>query len=281
MTQAVIRRVEDSFDGADGSTRLRRAWLPPNPERALILVHGLAEHCGRYEHLGAWFAARGCAVHAFDLAGHGRSAGVRCHIRRFGDFHDDLDALLALVRTEHPGLPNVLVGHSMGGLIAASFLVERQPELCAAVLSAAALALAADAPRGRLRVGRALRTVAPRLAVSIGLDPEGLSRDPEVVRAYRDDPLVSTRITMSLAAEVAAAIERTAPAAAQVAVPLLLLHGEADPICPVEGSRSFFSGLRVEERALKTYPGLRHEIFNEPEGETIFADALDWIRKRR
>ncbi len=245
MTQSVIRRVEDRFDGADGSPRLRRAWLPPDPERALVLVHGLAEHSGRYEHVGAWFAARGCAVHAFDLAGHGRSAGTRCHVRRFGDFHDDLEVLLALVRAEHVGLPTVLVGHSMGGLIVASFLVERRPELKAAVLSAAALALAADAPRVRLLVGRLLRFVAPRLAFATGLDPDGLSRDPEVVRAYREDPLVSTRITTSLAAEVVAAIERTAPIAARVAVPLLLLHGEADPICPVEGSRRFFAVLRV------------------------------------
>jgi alpha-beta hydrolase superfamily lysophospholipase len=280
MTQPVIRRTEGHFAGGAGRSLFRRSWLPERAERGLVVVHGLAEHSGRYESLGAWFAERGCAVHALDLAGHGRSPGTRCHVRRFSDFHDDLEGLFRAVASEHPELPLFLVGHSMGGLIAASYLIERGPRLAGAVTSGAALGLPDDAPRLRLLAGRALRWVAPRAAFPIGIDAAGLSRDPAVARAYREDPLVTERITVSLAAELQSAIARTASGAPRVGTPLLLLHGEADPICPVDGSRRFFETLRIEARELHTYPELRHEIFNEPERESIYADALDWIRKR-
>ena len=112
----------------------RRAWLPPSAVgRRSLVVHGYAEHSGRYEELGAWFAARGLAVHAYDQRGHGRSEGARCHVDRFGDYLDDLDRVLARVRDEHPELPCVLVGHSMGGLVVCAYLADRRPAVAAAV----------------------------------------------------------------------------------------------------------------------------------------------------
>jgi len=275
-----LRRVESQLATGTGRMLFRRAWLPEQPERVLLVVHGFAEHSGRYEHFGAWFAARGCAVHAYDHQGHGRSEGVRGHVRRFGDFLDDLDAMLAAVRAEHPGLRPQLVGHSMGGLIVAASLCERAPDVAGAVTSGAALAISDDLSRGRILAARALRRVAPRLALASGLDPEGLSKDPEVVRAYVEDPLVFRRMTTSLAVELMGAIERTAGSADRVSVPLLMLHGEADPICPVAGTQGFFERLVVEPRRIQTYPGLRHEIFNEPEHARVFEDVLAWIQAR-
>ena len=271
-----LRRVESQLVTPGGRTLFRRAWLPEQAERALLVVHGFAEHSGRYEHFGAWFAKRGCAVHAYDHQGHGRSQGVRGHVRRFGDFLDDLDSMLAAVRAEHPGLRLQLVGHSMGGLIVAASLCERAPDVACAVTSGAALAVSDALSRGRIVAARVLGRVAPRLALAAGLDPEGLSNDPEVVRAYVEDPLVFRRMTTSLASELMGAIERTAVAADRVRVPLLMLHGEADPICPVAGTRSFFEGLVVEPRRIQIYPGLRHEIFNEPEQARVFEDVLAW-----
>ena len=275
-----LRRVESQLATGTGRMLFRRAWLPEQPERVLLVVHGFAEHSGRYEHFGAWFAARGCAVHAYDHQGHGRSEGVRGHVRRFGDFLDDLDAMLAAVRAEHPGLRPQLVGHSMGGLIVAASLCERAPDVAGAVTSGAALAISDDLSRGRILAARALRRVAPRLALASGLDPEGLSKDPEVVRAYVEDPLVFRRMTTSLAVELMGAIERTAGSADRVRAPLLMLHGEEDPICPVAGTRRFFERLVVEPRRIQTYPGLRHEIFNEPEHARVFEDVLAWIQAR-
>jgi alpha-beta hydrolase superfamily lysophospholipase len=276
----VIRRVESALTTSGGHTLFRRSWLPARPEHLLLLIHGFAEHSGRYEELGAWLAARGCAVHAYDHQGHGRSDGVRAHVRRFDDFLDDLGQMLAAVRAEHPGLRAQLVGHSMGGLILIAFLCERAPEVAGAVSSGAALALSENLSRGRMLAARVLRRLAPRLGLGSGLDPEGLSRDPEVVRAYVEDPLVFRHMTTSLAAELMSAVERTARSAGKVRVPLLMLHGEADPICPAAGTRRFFEGLSVEPRRLEIYPGLRHEIFNEPEHLRVFEDVLAWVRAR-
>jgi alpha-beta hydrolase superfamily lysophospholipase len=225
----------------------RRSWLAPQPKRVLAVVHGFAEHSGRYDVLGQWFASRGLAVHAYDQRGHGRSQGARGHVGRFGEFLDDLEAFVELLGKEHSGLPVVLVGHSMGGLVVATYLCERQPGpgLTAAVTSGAALALSKNLPRWRIHLSRLLRSVAPRLRLQSGLDVQGLSRDPAVVRAYLEDPLVDR---------------------------------EADPICPVQGSRSFQARVRAPASRLRTYAKLRHEIFNEPEHEDVFEDILEWIR---
>ncbi len=280
MSHPVIRRTESHLVGARGHSLLQRSWLPRDAQRVLLLVHGYGEHSGRYEHVGAWFAARGCAVRAYDHQGHGRSSGTRCHVRRFGDFLDDLEVVRARAGSEHPGLPLFLVGHSMGGLIVASYLGQRRPEAAGAVLSGPALQLGDDLSRGRLLAARILRRVAPRLSVPAGIDPEGLSRDATVVRAYVEDPLVYDRMTLSLAAELSRAIPRAIGAAADVRLPVLLQHGGADPICRVEGSRAFHAALRSEGSALRIYPELRHEIFNEPERESVFEDLLAWVRAR-
>jgi alpha-beta hydrolase superfamily lysophospholipase len=127
---------------------------------------------------------------------------------------------------------------------------------------------------------RALRRVAPRLRIAGGIDPTTLSRDPEVVRSYADDPFVYRRITVSFASELMDAIVRTAGGAMQVQVPMLLLHGEADRLCAARGSRSFHGQLRGGGHRLRVYPQLRHEIFNEPEQEQVFEDVLAWLLER-
>jgi alpha-beta hydrolase superfamily lysophospholipase len=275
----VIRRTESHFTGARGHSLLRRTWAPPAPERVLVLVlvHGYAEHSGRYDHVGAWLAARGCGVSGYDHQGHGHSSGPRCHVRRFPDFVDDLEIAVRMARDENPELPLFVVGHSMGGLITACYLVERQPAITGAVLSGPALSLGEGTPRLRLAAARLMSLIAPRLSVSSGLDANGISRDPEVVRAYLADPLIEGTLTARLAAELFARIERTACQASKVGVPLLLLHGEDDPICPAQGSRDFHAGVTVPGSAIEIFPKLRHEIFNEPEQQTVFARLLEWV----
>jgi len=277
----VIRRSENRVDGARGDRLFCREWLPENPERVLLLVHGMGEHSGRYEHFGAWFAARGCSVHAYDHLGHGRSAGLPGHVRRFDDYLDDLEGILADVRRRHPQLPVFVVGHSMGGLIVAAFARERRPQLAGAVTSAAALDLGEGVSGATLVAARILSRLVPRLRLSTELDPAGLSRDQEVVDAYVADPLVFRRVTASMANELFGAIRRTRAGGAEVQLPMLMLHGEADPICPVAGTREFFEQLPLDDKAVQTYPGLLHEIFNEPEHEQVFEDLLAWLRERK
>jgi len=170
-----------------------------------------------------------------------------------------------------------LVGHSMGGLITAAYLVDRRPAISSAVTSGAGLALGQGIPRLRVAAAGLLRRLLPRFSMGSGLDPNGLSRDPEVVKGYLEDPLVFRSMTTSLAAELLSAAPRTAARAAEVTVPLLMLHGEDDPLCPADGSRAFFEGVKITGSDLRIYPKLRHEIFNEPEHERVYMDILDWL----
>jgi alpha-beta hydrolase superfamily lysophospholipase len=274
-----LRRVEGSFAAPDGLTLFRRAWLPDEISRVLLLVHGFGEHSGRYDELAEWFAARGCAVHALDHRGHGRSGGPRTHVDRFAELLDDLAAFHALVRDEHPAAPITLLAHSMGGLIALSYLAERRPAVSGAIVSGPALAPDRAVPRSRLLLARLLRRIAPKLAMAAGLDLAGLSRDEEVLRRYVADPLVVRTMTASLGAEMLAAAAAVRGRAADIATPVLLMHGKQDTLCPVAATEEFAAGLTAAGSGLRVYPELRHEIFNEPERARVYADAWRWVEE--
>ncbi len=275
-----LRRVETRFEGAEGRSLFRRAWLPPDPRAVLVVVHGFGEHSGRYETLARFFAQRDFAVHAYDHVGHGQSSGRRGHVDGFHWFHDDLERFVEQVRTAHPGLPLVLLGHSMGGLIVASLAGLRTPDADLVATSGAALAVGKGVSSFKLWLARVLRRIWPTLAIEAGLDVQGLSRDPEVIRAYEADPLVHGKASVAFGASMNEITVQALEAAPNVRQPMLLLHGEDDPLCEPEGSRRFFEALphaSVAGSALQVYPELRHEIFNEPEQEQVFTDLLDWI----
>jgi len=275
-----IQRGDDRLDGSGGLRLHRRWWRPSAPRAALLLVHGYGEHCSRYDHVGHWFAARGYSVHAYDQRGHGKSEGRICHVDRFDEFLDDLARMLDAVREAEPGRPVFLVGHSMGGLITCAFLCERRPDVAGAIVSGPALAVPDAFSRWRVFLARLLRRVAPRLSLSSGLDSKGISRDPQVVRLYENDPLVHGTMTTSFAMELLDAMRRTGGRGADVRVPMLMLHGAADPLCHVDGSREFAKALTSSGSDLRIYPELLHEIFNEPEQESVFADAQAWLEER-
>jgi acylglycerol lipase len=264
-----IRRYELPSRGASGEPLFRRGWIPESARASVLVVHGFAEHSGRYEHVGQFLAERGFAVHAYDHRGHGRSAGRRCHVDRFDEYLDDLSIVLEQIRTDRSGDPAFLIGHSMGGLVVATFARERKPDVSGVVLSGAALAL----PEGnsRIRIARLMRAILPRLRLDAGLDLQGLSTDPRVIEAYLADPLVERKMTASLAAELLGAVERTGPNGSDVALPLLALHGGDDPICPPDGSERFAAAARAGR--FVRYAGLRHEIFNEPSHRDVLADV--------
>jgi alpha-beta hydrolase superfamily lysophospholipase len=284
-----IRRQETRLATSGSGSLFRCSWSPPQASRVLVLVHGFGEHSLRYDHFGAWFARRGCAVHAYDLRGHGRSTGRRGHVDRFDQYLDDTCAILERVRGEHPGLRPTLIGHSLGGLVVSSVARERKPDVASFITSGAALAPSPDLSKLKIVLAKGLRFVAPRLSMEVGIDPRSLSNDPEVVQRYRDDPLVHGRMSSSHAVEMLAAIERTQAGGADVDLPMLLLHGADDPLCLKGGSEAFYQslpGADAEGRGtplapprceLRIYPGMRHEIFNEKGHEEVFEDLLGWV----
>ena len=264
---------------ARGTSRLyRQSWLPDGElQAAIVLLHGLGEHSGRYKNLARHCTGRGLAVHALDHYGHGKSEGLAGHVERFSVYLDGARELLAQVKNEQPGAPLFLLGHSMGGLIAAAFLREAQSEFRAGVLSGPALKSDATPPALVLWINRILSSLAPTVPM-IGLDPAGVSRDPEVIRAYVSDPLVHHgKVTARLIAEMMAAMRETLAHASHVTLPILVMHGEDDVLTSPEGSREFIARAGSTDKTLKIYPGLYHEIFNEPEKDVVLGEMTDWL----
>lgn len=264
---------------ARGTSRLfRQSWLPDEPARAaILLVHGLGEHSGRYETLAAHCTARGFAVHAMDHYGHGRSEGLPGHVERFSVYLDGLRALRNDVRAQGADVPLFLLGHSMGGLIAAAFLGEDQASFRGCVLSGPALRSDAEPPALVLAIVRLISWIAPT-APLIGLDPAGVSRDPAVVAAYVNDPLVHHgKATARLITELSSAMRATLAAAPAIELPLLVMHGDADQLTSPAGSQALFDAAGSRDKTLTLYPGLYHEIFNEPERDQVLGDMSAWL----
>jgi len=270
-------------DIAGGGTPVRlfrRSWAPAGPPRGtIILVHGLGEHSGRYEHVARRLTERGFSVHAIDHEGHGRSDGRRGHVDRFSHYLDGVEALLDAVREEEGDRPRFLLGHSMGGLVSALFLLRHAAEFEGCVLSGPLVTSDAEPPAPLMLLNRLLSVVAPRLGI-LKLDATAVSRDPDVVAAYIADPLVhSGKVTTRLVNELFVAAATLLDSANRIELPLLLLHGEADRLTSPEGSKRLHALLGSEDKTIRLYPGLYHEIFNEPEKDAVLDEALDWLER--
>lgn len=267
----------------DGLTLATRRWLPhERPRASVLLVHGLGEHSGRYAHVAAHLLLHDYAVYAYDHRAHGRSEGEpRAYVEAFDDHVRDLGAVLAWVRAETPGRPLFLFGHSMGGAVAALHIIEHGTEgLAGLVLSSAALRVPAGlAPVLQKLAGTASR-LAPRLPTT-RLDPRDLSRDPAVVRAYREDPLVYTGGVRARVGHALLEAGRRIEAHPEAfTLPLLLLHGSADRITDPAGTRALYERAPSADKTLRLYDGLLHETFNEPERERVLTDLTDWLDAR-
>lgn len=264
---------------AGAGARLHRtSWLPDAPPRAVVLlIHGYAEHAGRYGHVAAALTAQGCAVHALDHWGHGRSDGARSFVPAFAVLSDGVEALLAAAQAAHPGLPIFLLGHSLGGLIATRHLITHQQHYQGAVLSGPAIMPMEEPSRLLIWISRILSKIAPRMGVMPPL-AEGVSRDPAVVAAYKADPLnYIGKMGARMAQEIFDAMANVRGQAGRISVPILLLHGEADILTAPAGSRFLFDHVGSTDKQIKTYPELFHEIFNEPERDAVLADVTRWI----
>lgn len=252
---------------AGGGSQLVRSWSAINPWAGMVIVHGLGEHSGRYEQTGSLFAEAGIEVRSFDLEGFGASTGRRAFIDNWAMYLDQVQEHLLTVPN-----PRILLGHSLGGLIAAEYALTERTQPDALVLSAPALGGGQAWQRALAPV---LAKIAPKLKVPTAIKGEQLSRDPAVGEAYFADPLVQTSATASLGANIFAAQDRTLAALNRLQGPVLVIHGGMDTLVPPTASLPLDELSNVERRLYLT---LRHEMFNEPEGPEVIGEVVAWLR---
>jgi alpha-beta hydrolase superfamily lysophospholipase len=271
----MLSRSAGWLTGVGGGRLYHQAWGLEGARGVVVLAHGLSEHSGRYEHVAERLVGEGFAVEAVDHRGHGRSEGARALVE-VDDLVEDLDRLVDAAVGAHPGVPLFLLGHSMGGLIAAEYAMGHQHRLAGLVLSAPLAALEAASPVTRL-TARVISAVAPRLGL-VEIDSALVSRNPEVVRAYDFDPLVYRgRLPARTVSELASAIGSLPERATAITLPVLIMYGSGDHLVPPAGSVMLDSVISSKDKTLKVYDGLFHEILNEPEQETVLDDLCAWL----
>jgi acylglycerol lipase len=272
MTSAASVRTRD------GVTLHAHHWRPSSATRAsLVLVHGIAEHAARHDHVARRFADAGIDTYAADLRGFGRSGGPRAYLDRWSRFHDDVEDQVAAARAAAPGVPLILYGHSMGGLIALGYVLAEPPRPMPDGLVLSAPAIAATVPGWKRIAASVLGVAAPRFEIANDLPAGGLSHDPQIEIAYRTDPLNVHRTTARLGAEFLREQSRVQARLAAIdamPVPTYVLHGDADPIVPVWASKALEGKRNVTRRV---YRGLRHEMHNEPESASVVTDTVAYL----
>jgi alpha-beta hydrolase superfamily lysophospholipase len=271
--------------GQQGVRLLTQQWLPSqengsSPTALMILAHGYAEHIGRYRHVIEALLEQGYAVFGMDHRGHGQSEGPQCCIEQFDFYVKDLHLLVQQARQSYPELPLVIIGHSMGGLIATLYAMEHTEMLDALVLSGVGLRVGDDTSPVVKAVARIVARVLPKLPLAPGTTGH-LSRDPSVREAWKADPHayqggVKARMGIELLKAGKVARRRLD----EVSVPLLIMHGTADKLTNPEGSRELYEQASSEDKTLKLWDGFYHEIFNEPEKEQVIGYMLGWLRER-
>jgi len=266
------------FRARDGLDLRTYRWPAVGAERAhLLLVHGIAEHAGRYPHVGSRLASAGIATHSFDLRGFGGSGGQRAYVDRWSQYHDDVELRLAAVRSEADGLPVVLYGHSMGGLIALGYVLADPPRAMPDLMVLSAPAIDAVVPAWKRRLADILAETAPRFTVANTFPKGALSSDPAVESAYLADPLAVHRTTARLGVALFREQDRVKSVLARggpLPITTYVLHGADDPIVPEWASRTLEGRANVTRRV---YQGLHHETHNEPSGGAVIDDTIAWI----
>lgn len=273
-----MQHTTDTFQTTDGLNLHTVRWHPEGSPKAIVLiVHGIAEHSGRYQHVAEFLVNRGYAVHSLDHRGHGKSEGTRVYFDTFEQPVNDLERYFDGIYRYDSEHKIYLYGHSMGSLISLLFLLRRQVDAAGFISTGTPLTVDQQAPAVLRQMGGILNRLVPRLHL-IPLNAGGVSRDPDVVAAYSHDPLVYHR---AVRAGMAFGIARSSQTARErlntLRLPMLILHGGADPLTPPSGSQYLFDNAGSPDKTLKIYPGLYHEVHNEPEKTGVLSDIAAWL----
>ncbi len=270
----------------DGIELYWRSWQADSPTGVIVLVHGLADHSGRFEEIGQFLASGGWTVYACDLRGHGLSSdghqAGRVHVDHFSDYANDLSAMISLAKQHHPDLPVIILGHSMGGLISLTYALNHPQELDGVVLSSPTLGAHADAqpPAVLNLLVRMLVHIKPRLLFPSDLNTGSISRDADVVRAYIDDPLVSEKVSARWYVEITKAIDDIQGRAAELKIPTLLMQSGDDRLVDPQAASNWAKEAPKDLLKLVVWDGFFHEMFNEPEKEKVYACVLEWLNRK-
>ncbi len=275
-----MQHTEGKFSGRKNFNLYYQYWLPDGiPYAVLLVVHGLAEHSGRYSNLVNYFVPKGYAVCSFDLRGHGKSEGLRGYVERFSYYLDDLKTFCDMVRHDHKNTKIFMVGHSMGGTITTAYTLKHQQELDGLILSAASLKAGASITSRIILAARILSLILPKMGVQV-LDASTISRDKAVVDAYVNDPLVYRgKIGARMGAELINTMEKLPSEMSKMSLPILILYGSDDRLSNPDGSKMLFERASSNDKTLKSYEGFYHEIFNEPDRQKVFADMEIWLKR--
>ncbi len=270
---------EGTFKGAGGLELFEQHWRPDGEPRAVVaLVHGIGEHSGRYMNAVNRLVPRGYAVYGFDHRGHGRSPGQRGYIRHWGEYREDVRLFLDWVRQREPNRPLFLMGHSMGGLIVLDYGLHHPQGLVGVIASAPALGQTGVSPF-LITLSKVMSAIYPAFSLDTGLDATAISRDEGVVKAYTGDPLVHSKATARLGAEMVATMKWTNEHAGEWRLPLLIVHGGADQIVPPAASQAFFERVPVADKERYEVEGGYHEPHNDLGWEQAVGVVERWLER--
>ena len=276
-----MKHIEDRFELAGVGELYYQGWLPEGEVRAVVQIsHGLAEHGGRYINVVNQLVPAGFAVYAVDNVGHGKSSGPRAHVNSFNDFISAQKTFTDMVKQRHPGKEMFLLGHSMGGLIAAIYLLEYQDEFDGAILTSPFVRVPEFVSPQVIFIAKTFSTITPTLRLQ-GIPAEGISRDPNEVKKYEQDPLVFRgKSTARMGAELIWGMQKIMAEKDRIGLPILIMHGTADFLAEPDDTEEMYQAVSSQDKTLKFYDGYLHELFNDVDKEIPLEDLQKWLEAR-
>lgn len=273
--------IEHMWKGSDKLGIYGRSWRPNSTPKAVIcLIHGMGEHCSRYEHVADFFVSNNLAVMALDQRGHGKSEGKRGHVSSYDVLLDQIDLLLGEADQAFPNLPKIIYGHSMGGNLVINHSLRRPDNLGVAyIVSSPWLKLAFDPPSFQLKLGKMVKGLLPGFVQASKLDPATVARDPKVVEDYATDDLVHDKISVGFYFGVHEAGLWALENASKLTKPMLLMHAGGDLVTSPEASQQFAMRAGNKLVKFKRWKDFYHEIHNDPDKQQVFDFTMEWLDK--
>lgn len=259
-----------------------QSWNVKKPKAIILISHGIGEHSGRYQNLLETLDGKGVSFYAADHRGSGKSGGIRGHADKFSRFNEDIKQLYdEVLKKENPGVPIILMGHSLGGLIACNYALENPKDIKGLILSAPALWFAFKVPKWKSTAAKIVASIFPRLIMGNEIDPDFISSDKEIVEAYLNDPLTHDRVTSKFFVEYLKSAKLATKRIPELKIPLLLVHGTKDRIIDVACTEYIFENTSSKDKTKEVFEGLFHETMNEKVEERVKVLKIisSWILK--